>query len=131
MEITVERLRALGARCEELRAFEREWPDGAAVTRENVLRAVELRLDMEWFARRLLPESQAAEYRRQVAPLRAEYKRQQEPLWAEHWRQRTPLSEYERQRLPLRIAFEQQCALLFWRLSKLAEKGGSDVEVCG
>ena len=64
--------------CEtQVAVFRREWPDGCEVTEATLLRAAQLGLDLNWFARRFLPGSLWEEYERQLAPLRgAEYLRQ-------------------------------------------------------
>jgi len=76
--ITLRMLR--GACSEQKRLFKTEWPGGAEATLENVLRAVELGLDMPW-GTRWFPAEARAEYERQEAPIRAEYQRQEASLW--------------------------------------------------
>ena len=48
-------LRAKGACADQLAIFEREWPDGCAVTLDDCHRAVALGLDLNWAAENLLP----------------------------------------------------------------------------
>ena len=69
--VTAERLRQKGAGCNELIRFKAEWPNGAEITLENLLRAAELDLDLLWWVQNCLP-----------APLRAALARQMAPLWA-------------------------------------------------
>jgi hypothetical protein len=52
--ITVEWLRTEGACSDQIEIVQREWGDAAPLTRENLLRAVELRLDLDWLADELL-----------------------------------------------------------------------------
>src|SRR3990167_8728777 len=42
--------------------FEREWPEGAELTKENLLRAAALSLDLDWFAGGILPEPAQSAY---------------------------------------------------------------------
>ena len=53
--ITALELRSMGACEKQILTFEREWPEGCAITRRNALRAAELNLDIgfltdEWAA---------------------------------------------------------------------------------
>jgi hypothetical protein len=65
--VPIIKLRMLRGACPEQREiFEAEWPSGAEATLENVLRAVELGLDLEW-GRRLFSPTARAEYERQIA----------------------------------------------------------------
>ena len=74
--VTAEMLRKEGATCLSLSRFQAEWPNGAEITLENLLRAADLELDLPWWARHFLP-----------TPLRAEFGRQVNPLWVEFSRQ--------------------------------------------
>ena len=101
-----------GACKEQKKIFKAEWPDGAEATLGNVLRAVELGLNLEW-GRRLFSPTARAEYERQVGALWAEYKRQEAALRAEYNRQEAALwAEYQRQIAP------------FWLAAFLASHGG-------
>ena len=99
--------------CREQRAiFRKEWPDGAAITVRNGLRAVKLGLDVTWPIGYLKGDL-LAEYERQKASLWAEYERQKASLWAEYQRQKALLLvEYPRQEASLWAEYEQQEALL-------------------
>ena len=55
-------LRAHNACEEQVVIFEAEWPDGADITAENILRAVELELDFDWLAPHVLSASGYAAY---------------------------------------------------------------------
>ena len=97
---------------EQIVLFGAEWPHGAESTEANLLRAVELGLDLSWLSKHL-PRPLFAEYERQRAPLWAAYERQEAPLFAEFQRQRAPLfAEYDRQVAPLWAAYERQRALI-------------------
>ena len=99
-------LRMLRGACIEQKAlFKREWPDGAPATLENVLRAVELGLDLSWGAGHWFTSEALAEYARQRATILAEYESQHAPIWAECQRQRATLrAEYKRQLAPIWLA---------------------------
>jgi len=87
--ITVKTLKA--ACSEQLDIFRREWPDGAPPTAATLVRARELKLDVEWALSRILSAALSAEYGRQRAPLSAEYDRQHAALSAEYDRQHAAL----------------------------------------
>ena len=55
MYLTAEMLREKGASCVQVVAFEKEWPDGNEVSATTIERAVELGLDIVWFAEQFLP----------------------------------------------------------------------------
>lgn len=94
-KITAAWLRRRRACPEQVHTFAKEWPDGAEITLENLLRAATLNLNLDWFGQHILPPSLRAEYQRQATPLRA---------------------KYERQRAPLQAEFERQTARLLWSL---------------
>ena len=124
------RLKLIRGACPEQKAiFKKEWPKGAVVNLENVLRAVDLGLNLTWGTRWFTPDARAeyerqhallwAEYERQHAPLWAEYDRQTTPLWAEYERQHAPLwAELDRQRAPLWAEYERQRAPLWAELDR-------------
>ena len=113
---------------DQIERFRLEWPHGAEVNKENLLRAAELSLDLHWFAGCFLPKSLLDLYERQEAPLWTEYERQVAQLWTECERQEAPLwtdyqrqaaqlrAEYKRQRAPLWTDYQRQRALLIWQL---------------
>ena len=55
--------------------FSKEWPDGAVITRENILRACELSIDIYWFAVVVLTAVSFFEYEKVMAPARFEYEK--------------------------------------------------------
>ena len=93
--------------------FSAKWPHGAEPTEANLLQAVEMGLDLSWFAMKL-PRPLLAEYKRQDNPLLAEYERQDNLL----------LAECERQRALLGAEYERQQALLLAHLMAQAAEGG-------
>ena len=98
--ITGEMLR--GACKEQREVFVQEWPDGAEVTIENVLRAVELGLHLSWGTKKwFTPEAKAKYWRgrtpireaylRQIAPIREANERQLAAIWLDYQRQHAAL----------------------------------------
>ena len=84
MHITAEMLRAKNACDDQVAIFEKEWPAGVEVTAAVVWRAVELELDIHWFAAKFLPTPAWAEYEKAIAAARAEYYKAVAPAWAEY-----------------------------------------------
>ena len=67
MKITAEYLRKMGG-CEEyqVEVFEEEWPDGARPLLKNLMRCVELGLDLGWFAIECLTVPAWEEYKKVI-----------------------------------------------------------------
>ena len=108
--ITVEWLTERGACHSQVVRFGAKWPDGAEPTEANLLRAVELGLDLSWLAHQL-PGRLRSKYQRQGAPLFTEFHRQGARLWAEDDRQLALLrAEYERREAPLLARLIAQAA---------------------
>ena len=99
MEIITHKWLAERKACkEQLDIFDKEWPDGMELTKENLLKCAELQLNLTWFAKHYLDAFLWAEFERQRIFLWAEFERQRIFLWTEFERQRTPLlTEYRRQ----------------------------------
>jgi len=72
MKITTELLKEKNACEDDIEIFQAEWPDGAEMTLENLLRIVELELDLDWFTENFLDESAQREYDEAIAPARRE-----------------------------------------------------------
>ena len=108
------------AACPGQRAiFKSEWPDGAAATLENVLRAVELGLDLDW-GRRLFSPVARDEYQQRVGALWAEHCRQIGALRDEYYRQDAALrDECQRQEATLLAEYQRQKATI-WAAAFLA-----------
>ncbi len=63
MRITAKKLKAKGACEDDIKAFEKQWPDGCNVTRKNCEIAFEkLYMHVPWAARNLLSPKAFAEY---------------------------------------------------------------------
>lgn len=73
MKITPEMLRRANACPEHVKIFEQEWPDGAEVTLENVQRAADLGLDLDWFVYELFTVAAQNAYDEAVTVDRAAY----------------------------------------------------------
>ena len=70
--VTRAMLRAAGACHDQAQAFSREWPDGASATAANCRRAIELGLDLDWAAERLLSATALEAYEQATAAAFAE-----------------------------------------------------------
>ncbi len=55
MIITADMLREKNACSRQLRMFEKEWPDGVEPTTENLFRAAQIGLSIEWLATAFVP----------------------------------------------------------------------------
>ena len=120
--------------CDEQReVFVQEWPEGAEATLKNVLRAVELGLDLVWGTRWFTPEALdeflgkraplLEAYERQIALILEAYERQIAPLREAYQRQITAIWEaYERQLAPLWLDYQRQIAPI-WLEAFLASRG--------
>ena len=93
--ITADMLEAKGASCPGLDEFKRVFPNGAELTKENIMLAAKEGLSLGWFVYCIL-----------LAPFWAELERQIAPFWA----------ELERQIAPLRAELERQTARVLWGL---------------
>jgi hypothetical protein len=80
MKITAARLRKEQACEKELAIFEREWPNGVVISREVLLRAVELGLNVSWAATVLLPFGLFNEFADRSAPFQRAYDNSTSPF---------------------------------------------------
>ena len=82
MFITPQDLVDKGA-CREGQAdvFDAEWPDGVEVTRESLLRARELGLDLYFLVDEFLTPAQQEAYRKGIAPHLEAYEKAKALLW--------------------------------------------------
>lgn len=62
--VTAEYLRRLGAFCGALDTVEKHWPDGVPMTVPSLMKALELGLDVDWFALHVLSTPAYDEYER-------------------------------------------------------------------
>lgn len=108
--ITLDRL--AGACQEQLALVRKEWPDGIPLTEASALRAVEVGLDLDWLAWRLLtPEALVKYEMAKVAPW-ADYKRVTTAAWADFERAKVAaLAEYDRVENSASAAFERAKAM--------------------
>jgi len=70
----------VGARCGQRKLFRQTWPDGAAVTKVNALRAAKMKLDHDWVALHLLPPALHDEYWAKCKPIDDEYWAKRKPI---------------------------------------------------
>ena len=96
---------------EQLDIFDKEWPDGMELTKENLLKCAALQLNLNWIAEHYLDASLSAKFEKQRDSLLAEFERQEAPFWA----------EYERQRGPFWAEYERQEAIVLFDLLRLSE----------
>ena len=91
-KLTAQMLREAGAwpDCPDMIAFEEEWPDGAAVTKKNMDRALELGLTVSWLET-LLTGDVSAECKKATAPAWAECKKARASALAEYRRATAPV----------------------------------------
>jgi len=73
--ITADQLREANACEEQVKTFEEEWPDGAHITEENILKAYELGLDLHWFAESFLDSPHMDAYDKAMALHRDAYEK--------------------------------------------------------
>jgi len=104
-KITAKLLRELGFCEDRVKRFEAEWPNGATITKQNVLRAVELGLKADWLAAGLLEGSALDTYEEAAARAWAAYKEAKARAWA----------AYLEATVPARDAYLKASALAFWR----------------
>ena len=102
--ITAANLRELGA-CEDITtALVKRWPDGAAVTLENLVEAQALGADLIWLARHILSAPARAALNEACAPARAALNEAYAPA-------RAALNETY---TPALAAFNEACATALW-----------------
>ena len=64
MKVTARQLRAKRACPNQVLIFKKEWQEGVEITEEVLQRAVELKLDLSWFALEFLPKPAQEDYDR-------------------------------------------------------------------
>jgi len=89
--ITDEWLKENNACPDAIGLFCAEWPEGCEVTQDNLVRADALRLNLEWFAKCVLPEEVFAEFEDKRAALYAVYAANSASLFADYEAQRDVL----------------------------------------
>ena len=97
--LALSRLEHAGACKEQMDLVRREWPNGIPLSAEIIDRVIELRLDVDWAAKRLLPAQALADYGRVKAQAEADVKPVEAQAWAEFSRVRAEAwADYERVR---------------------------------
>jgi len=89
--------------CEDQVAiFCAEWPDGMDITEENILRCIQLSLDVDWFMSEKAGAPAWAEYYKAMAPAWEEYYKTKTtapaPAWEEYYKAMAPAraEEYDK-----------------------------------
>ena len=100
MRVTTTMLENLNACSQQVEIFRAEWPEGCEITKQTVLRAVELKLDIEWAAENLLSKEAFRSYQKARAPHWNTY----QEACAPH------LKAYNEAVAPLYKAYEEACA---------------------
>ena len=96
---------------DQVETFEAEWPGGAELNETNIRRALELHLDLDWLARKVLRGQARREYGGALDLALAEYKRATAPAWAEYQRViAQALAEYERATAPAWAEYKRAIA---------------------
>jgi len=62
MKVTAKQLRGKDACDKPVDVFQKEWPEGVEITLDVLQRAMELKLDLDWFADSFLPASASEAY---------------------------------------------------------------------
>ena len=127
--ITADWLRAWGACKEQVAVVEREWPNGARPLLATARKAARLGLDVNWLARRLLPDHAWKEFERAEDELFSKYHRICDKLW-EEWeelgrsRTKTP-EDFTRACEKAWAELARECAEVLVRLwrAELAKEG--------
>jgi hypothetical protein len=132
MLITAKWLVERDACVEQVRKFRRKYPNGAKLTRKNLLAARAAGLDVFWLTGFIDPSAWAeyvkardaawaeydkasapawAEYDKARAPARAEYDKARDPEWAEYDKARDAAwAEYDKARAPAWAEYDKACA---------------------
>ena len=108
MKITKTFLLEHHACSDQMKIFLNAFPEGAEITRSNIVLANKLHLDLDWLAIEIFTAPPLAEYEKVRAPALAEYEKVMAPAlteyekvipssWAEYLKVRAPaLAEYEK-----------------------------------
>jgi len=85
MKVTAEMLRDKNACKGQVLIFEKEWPNGTRITKSACLRAVELKLDINWFAYWFLKDKSLEAYQKAREPAWTKYEKACEPAWTKYY----------------------------------------------
>uniref|UniRef100_A0A6M3KMG8 Uncharacterized protein n=1 Tax=viral metagenome TaxID=1070528 RepID=A0A6M3KMG8_9ZZZZ len=91
MKVTAVQLEKWDACREQVATFRSEWGDSVTLTRAALLRAAELGLDLDWWAKRALAGAQLAECEKKRAPIVAEYWKKLAAIVAEYEKKRAAI----------------------------------------
>ena len=108
-------LRAHNACEEQVIVFEGEWPAGADITAANIMRAVELKLDIDWLVKHVLTALAYAAYEKATAQAYAAYKKATAPAYYAAYKKAEALAyaAYEKAKAPAYAAYKKAKALAF------------------
>ena len=113
MKVTAELLREKRASCPQVDTFETEWKDGCEVNLPNLLRAVELELDLNWFALHCLPAPIWERYDAEIAPIRKRYHAEVAPIWTRYHAEIAPIRDrYDAEIATIRKRYDAEIATI-------------------
>ena len=111
--ITPEWLKSNNATADEYDLFCAEWPEGCEATHDNLVRAAAMGLDMEWFAKCVLPEEVFADYNSTCDALYAAFRSKSDPLLADYLAKSVPVyCDFEAKSAELYADYEAKIAPL-------------------
>ena len=110
--VTAAWLKENNACADEYDLFCKEWPGGCEATHDNLLRAAAIGLNLEWFAKRVLPPQVYDELQSQRDTLYADYAARRAALYDDYEAGRL-FASYEELSAPLYGDYlSNRCALL-------------------
>jgi hypothetical protein len=115
MIVTKEWLEDHEACRDQVKVFVAEWPDGAELTLENLRRAADIGLSIDWLACKIFDRNQLDEYDHATDPEWAEYQRALAPARAEYHRKRE-WDEYKRATAPALAEYSRAVAPIVWEI---------------
>ena len=127
--ITLDMLKKKGTTCQkQLDIFQKEWGESVILTLDNLKRAAELTLDIEWFAHNFLPLCSQEDFDERIAPIREDSAQRATPIWEEFNQRVAPIREEFNRRIdpireelnqrtiPIRKEFNQRVAPILWEV---------------
>lgn len=115
MLITAEMLDDKWACAEQVEIFEEEWPDGAKLTKKNLLRAAELELGVDWFLCKFLPRGLSNKYEKQIESAADRLDKTETEAWQKTGRRRYA-GFYRELLTPAYKTFSRAAARIGWEL---------------
>ena len=115
MYLTTDILYKKNACHRQVAVFEKEWPDGVKITKKAIIRAVELGLDIDWFADNFLSAPIWKAYWKAMAPLEKAYNEAIAPILKAYEEAKAPIWEAFLEAIaPAKKAYEEAEALALY-----------------